>query len=616
MLVKQAIVKVTDPYTPGFYSLIFLVPKRNGKWRPVIDLSALNEYLIVDKFKMTTPQSTRLALSQGDWAISLDLKDAYFHIPIHPGFWKYLRFAVEGMTYAFVALPFGIATAPQVFTRVFGVIGAFLHQHGVNMIQYIDDWLVFHRDRRQLVTIAAELLPFLSHLGVIINLAKSELIPTQRFTYIGVEFWTDRSLVMPPVDRVDKLQLLLTNLQDRHSCTARELLSLIGLINSVMAFVSLGRLKLRPLQWYLRDRYSPVSDPLTKQILLDWDVLRETFQTWQDVNWLRRGVPMHQPAPDLTLVTDASSLGWGGYLGNQEISGCWDRDHHSLHINYLEMKAVQLCLEHFEATVRNRVVLVLTDNTTAVHYINKQGGTHSRALNELTMQLLMWCQEKAICLIARHIVGSLNVLADHLSRAQIDPKEWILSSRVTNEIFRQWGTPQVDLFANRWNFRIPNYVSPCPDQDAWAVDALSIPWTGLVGYAYPPGILLPKVLMKMEEEPCELILIAPLWPTRVWYAKLLSLCTDIPLMLPEWKTLLRQPRNGPAASVGCRLRLNLHAWKVSSRPSRHRVFRPDQPEPFVPLIGNHPSDCMTADGRSSLIGVSNGTRILSRRLFP
>ena len=616
MLVKRAIVPVKDPGTAGFYSLLFLVPKRNGTWRPVIDLSGLNEYLVVDKFKMTTPQSVRLTLSPGDWAISLDLKDAYFHIPIHPAYWKYLRFAVEGMTYSFVALPFGIATAPQVFTRVFGVIGAFLRQHGVSMIQYIDDWLVHHRDPNRLRAIVAELLPFLSHLGVKLNLAKSELVPTQRFTYIGVEFWTDRSLVLPPIDRVTKLQQLLATLRSRHVCTAREFLSLIGLINSMMSYVSLGRLRLRPLQWYLKDRYTPVSDPLTKSITLDWNVLRETFQHWQSVQWLRQGVPLQQPPHDLTLVTDASRHGWGGYLGNQEASGRWDRDHQSLHINVLELKAVLLCLGKFEDTVKDRVVLVLTDNTTAVHYINKQGGTHSRALNELTMLLLTWCQKRAISLLARHIVGSLNVLADHLSRDQIDPKEWTLSSQVTSKIFEHWGTPQVDLFANRWNHRLPNYVSPCPDPDAWGVDALSISWTGLVGYAYPPGSLLPKVLAKMVLEPCELILIAPLWPARVWYAKLLSLCTHVPLSLPEWKTLLRQPRAGKYASPDCRHRLNLHAWRLSSRHSSHRVFHPDQPEPFAPPTGRPPSDCMTADGRSLLVGVSRGTRVLSRPLFP
>lgn len=616
MLVKRAIVEVTQPFTPGYYSLIFLVPKKNGQLRPVIDLSSLNRYLHVDKFKMTTPQSVRAALSPQDYAVSLDLKDAYFHVPIHPGSWKYLRFAMEDQTYAFVALPFGIASAPQVFTRVFGAIGAFLHRHNVNIVMYIDDWLIYHRDPAWLLVTVQELLPFLSSLGVLLNLAKSDLTPRQRFTYIGVEFWTDRSLVLPPEDRVTKLHSLLTGLLSRDQCLVREFLSLIGLCNSMMAYVPLGRLHLRPLQWYLKDRYSPSIDPVTKVIHLVRPAILEMARFWLDIAMLRQGVPLHPPKPQMTLVTDASRLGWGGYLGSQEASGRWDKDHQSLHINVLELKAVLLCLQQFEDHVRNKAVLVLSDNVTAVHYINKQGGTHSRQLNELAVTLLMWCQERAVSLLARHIVGSLNVLADNLSRGTVDPKEWTLAAKVTAEIFRQWGTPQVDLFANRWNFRIPNYVSPCPDPDALSVDALSMPWTGLVGYAYPPGVLLPKVLEKMAAEPCELVLIAPLWPGRNWYPLLLSFLTAQPLMLPLWRTLLRQPRLGLHASVDSLLRLNLHAWRLSSKPSASKVFLPNLPEQLPQLIGQAPSGCTTADGRSMLVGVRQGTWILSRPLFP
>jgi len=616
MLVKRAIALVLNPFSPGYYSLIFLVPKKNGRWRPVIDLSSLNLFLQVDKFKMTTPQSIRAALSPQDYAVSLDLQDAYFHVPIHPGSWKYLRFAMEGKTYCFRALPFGIATAPQVFTRVFSVIGAFLHQRNINIVMYLDDWLIFHRDPAFLVAVVKELLPFLLTLGILLNLEKSDLTPRQRFTYIGVEFWTDLSLVLPPVDRVAKLQSLLNKLSNSNQCVARDFLSLIGMCNSMMAYIPYGRMHLRPLQWYLKDRYFPKDDLVTKIIQLDWSILRDMTRCWRSPVWLRQGAPMHLPTDRLTLVTDASRHGWGGYLERSEASGAWNKDDQSLHINALELKAVLLCLRQFEAQVRNKAVLVLSDNVTAVQYINKQGGTHSRQCNNMTVEILMWCQKRAISLLARHIVGALNVLADGLSRNEVDPKEWTLASKVTDEIFSQWGTPQVDLFANRLNFRLPSYVSPCPDRDAWNIDALSMLWTGLVAYAYPPGILLTKILEKMAVEPCELILIAPLWPARNWYPQLLSYLMEPPVQLPLWKTLLQQPRSGVYADRDCLERYNLHAWKLSSLPYAVRVFHQDLPELSPPPTELVQSDCMTVDGRSTLVGVSRGTRILSRPLFP
>ena len=76
----------------GFYSRLFLVPKPHQRWRPVIDLSRLNTFLHVEKFKMETPESIRTSLIPGEWVSPIDLSDAYLHIPIHPNSSKYLRF--------------------------------------------------------------------------------------------------------------------------------------------------------------------------------------------------------------------------------------------------------------------------------------------------------------------------------------------------------------------------------------------------------------------------------------------------------------------------------------------------------------------------------------------
>ena len=83
-----------DPSSPGFYSRLFFVPKKSGGHRPIIDLSILNRFLIIPKFKMESVHSIRAALDQGSFVFSLDLSDAYFHIPIHPRSRKFLRFMV------------------------------------------------------------------------------------------------------------------------------------------------------------------------------------------------------------------------------------------------------------------------------------------------------------------------------------------------------------------------------------------------------------------------------------------------------------------------------------------------------------------------------------------
>ena len=105
LLKKWAVERVRNPETPGFYSRIFLVQKKNGKLRPVIDLSLLNLY-INKYFKMETVNSVRQSIRANDWVVSIDLTDAYLHVPIHPISRKYLRFIFEHQVFQFTALLF------------------------------------------------------------------------------------------------------------------------------------------------------------------------------------------------------------------------------------------------------------------------------------------------------------------------------------------------------------------------------------------------------------------------------------------------------------------------------------------------------------------------------
>ena len=148
ILAKGALEIGRDP-GPGFYSRLFLVEKASNGWRPVIDLSHLNEFVQLSRFKMETVASVLLSVREGDFLVSLYLKDAYFQIPIHPSSRKLLRFTSEGTAYQFRALCFGLSTAPQVFTRVFAAVSAWAHSHGIRLLRYLDDWLVLSSSEQE-----------------------------------------------------------------------------------------------------------------------------------------------------------------------------------------------------------------------------------------------------------------------------------------------------------------------------------------------------------------------------------------------------------------------------------------------------------------------------------
>ena len=95
------------PQTPGFYSRLFVFQKDSGSWRPIIDLSTLNTFIVSQRFHMETPQSVLRSIRQGDWMISLDLQDAYLQVSIHPESRRYLRFTIGGVPYQFRVLCFG-----------------------------------------------------------------------------------------------------------------------------------------------------------------------------------------------------------------------------------------------------------------------------------------------------------------------------------------------------------------------------------------------------------------------------------------------------------------------------------------------------------------------------
>ena len=95
-----------------FYSRLFLVPEPGNKWRPVIDLSVLDKFLLVPNFKMGTAVIFGNSVIKGEWLVSIDLKDAFFHVPIHPDSQHWLCFHVDKQTYQFKALPLRLVTAP------------------------------------------------------------------------------------------------------------------------------------------------------------------------------------------------------------------------------------------------------------------------------------------------------------------------------------------------------------------------------------------------------------------------------------------------------------------------------------------------------------------------
>ena len=190
LLEKEAIVEVPKrSQNQGFYSTLFMVPKKNSeKLRPVINLKPFNQFLVKKTFKMDHLKVIIKVMQQGDWTVSIDLTDAYMHIPIRQSHQRFLRFAVDNQVWQFRALPFGPTTAPRIFTKLVSVVVQYLRQQGVQIWTYLDDWILTHQNPNQLLAHRDIVLNTLVRLGFLPNLIKSDLVPSQDVNFIGAWF--------------------------------------------------------------------------------------------------------------------------------------------------------------------------------------------------------------------------------------------------------------------------------------------------------------------------------------------------------------------------------------------------------------------------------------------
>ena len=548
------------PQSPGFYSRLFLVQKASGSWRPIIDLSTLNDYVTSSHFHMETPQSVLRSTRQGDWMVSLDLQDAYLQVPVHHDSRRYLRFVVGGRPYQFRVLCFGLTTVPQVFTRIMVPVSAILHKYGVRMLRYLDDWLILASSEIACLESRDRLLTICTELGIQVNLAKSSLVPTQSLVYLGMEIRSLPFTARPTPVRVSNILRLIEEFLSTPSPPASLWRRLLGHLSSLTFLVSGGMLRMRLLQLCLKDQW----DFLDDQFQVSWSPLcREDLLWWARVAQLHEGVSLSLPAPDVSFFSDASDVGWGALVGEHHSLGLWSPHQKSLSINMRELLAVQYGLQALEHLLVGLSVALFCDNTTTVAYLRRSSGTFSSTLNATAREILLWAENHHVRLLPQFIMGSSNVTADALSRPnQVLGSEWTLHQEVLDHLVHKWPAV-IDLFTTSLTARLPVYFSPASDPQAAGTDALLQSWDNLQAYAFPPIAIIRRVLVKLRSSKnCVLTLIAPFWPQREWFPDLLELLSDVPITLSSRKDLLRQPhfhrfhQNLPM--------LQLTAWRLSS----------------------------------------------------
>ena len=541
-LLHKGAIEPLDAFTQGsgFYSTYFIVPKKDGGLRPILDLRPLNSHLRVRTFHMLRTVTVLQGIRPGDWFTTIDLKDAYFHVPIAPHHRQFLRFAFEGRAYQFCVLPFGISLAPRVFTRCVAAALAPLQAQGLRIFPYLDDWLICSQSREEALRDVESLVSHITSLGLTVNHGKSSLVPRQQTAFLGMHLDSRSMTASLSPRRVEDVVHLLRRFVGGRLLSFRTFQRLLGMLTAASSVVPLGMLSLRPLQVWLNDLGLHPARQGHALVRVTVSCLRH-LRPWRREAFLSRGVPLGSiPSRREVVTTDASLGGWGAVWQCRTVRGLWSPSQQTLHINVLELQAVWCALRHFLPYLSGKHVLVRTDNTSVVYHINHQGSARSRQSLRVAQLLLHWAHPRLLSLRAMYLPGALNGPADLLSRQGPHPGEWRLHPEVVGAIWRRFGRASVDLFASRATTHCPLWFSLADVASPLGQDALAHAWPQQLLYAFPPLPLILPLLDRVLSGEHSVLLVAPRWPGRAWFPVLYRLLEGDPWRLPTRLDLLSQ----------------------------------------------------------------------------
>ena len=191
------------------------------------------------------------------------------------------------------------------------------------------------------------------------------------------------------------------------------------------------------------------------------------------------------------------------------------------------------------------------------------------------------------------------------SRVYPDTSDWQLDPSISQGINNKWSPFTIDLFASRLTAQLPRFVSWNPDPEAGAVDAFTLDWSQLRGYAFPPFALIGRCLRQvLRKSVSQLTIVAPVWETQPWYPLLLEMLVDSPILLPSFPGLLKREND-----VHPLVHLQLAAWLVSGVDMKVQQFHSRLKDCFWLHGEPEKKELILQRGESGLVGVVNDKSI-------
>lgn len=425
--------RIMGPVDPASHMLqvnrFGVIPKGkdSGKWRLIVDLSYPEGASVNDGIE---PALCSLTYTSVDWAAKLviamgrgtllakmDLESAYRMVPVHPEDRPLLGMKWRDSYFVDSALPFGLRSAPKLFNLVADCLQWIFQQHDIQVIHYLDDYLIFGQKGTSACQDSLQsALQLCKELGVAISEKKLEG-PTTCLTFLGILVDSNKMELRLPTDKLSRLKDMIEQWRSRRTCTKRELLSLLGSLHHACQVVKPGRSFLRRII-----ELSKVATQLHHHIRLNAE-FRSDLEWWALFLTEWNGVGMMsnvgwtQNRDDVTVTSDASgSWGCGAYTSaGQWFQYKWPPSWASVHITAKELLPIIMASVVWGHSWTGKGVKWVCDNAAAVDIINS-GKSKDKLAMHLVRCVFFFAAEWHFTLGAVHLAGKLNVAADALSR--------------------------------------------------------------------------------------------------------------------------------------------------------------------------------------------------------
>ena len=531
------------------------VSTKGDKNRLILDLRHVNQFVIKQKIKFDDWKVMEHFLTPQGYLFSFDIKQGYHHIEMAPDSVEYLGFSWnfngEVRFFVFLVLPFGLTSAPFIFTKIIRVLIKYWRGQGVKICCFIDDGCGAGEDQVRALEHSELVQDTLVKAGFLTN-DKSVWEPTQELTWIGYTVDLHKGIFRVADKRVTSLMRSIHNITAGLPYTsARQLSRLTGKIISTKWVVGdITHLKTRHL-------YSMIESRIAWDKRMSVNHYREVISElvfWKN-NFTRLNVKHIRPycIPDLVVASDASATGLGAHaqVGTREliVRKNFSPEEADTSSTHREVYAILYALASYKALCIGKSVLWFTDNFGASRVVPKGSGV--RALQEMAESIHNICDSNRIDLRVQWVPREAIYYADHLSKL-VDHDDWCTTPYFFRVLDQKWGPFSVDRFADNNNTKLKRFNSKylCPNTEH--VDAFTLTWEGENNYLVPPVGMVPRVLAHMAACHGRGVMVVPYWPSAAFFPLVSTTGNEFKGFVWDWmrfpagqyKALVQGPNKG------------------------------------------------------------------------